>query len=609
MALARDRPAAKRLAILVCASVGLLALAGWGAGELGLLRRWQLAAVSHRLGRPVYVDGELTLTPGLHGLTVRFTRLHVDQPAWAGPGHLLWIDRGLVRLPWSVLVGDSRLDDVELDGLQLALRRSASGRSNWSGPRGAAPSAPAGLGRLVVRHGGLDLQDAQRGLSFHGGVDATLDKGVSTLLTRGGGQFQGRPWSLQLVSSQSRPGSSRYALSAQVALDAAPRNSSLRFDGELRLTRRPELAGRISGEGTDLHAFSQLSGLPLPRTPPYRLAAQIDATRAEVKLQQMSGRIGASDVAGVLTVTPQPDGRRLDADLSSRSLRISDLFAVASGGQLTASHRSPDQLLPDAPIQAEPLRKLSGVVRFSAAHVQPPTTPTIRSLQLTVRFDRGRVSADPLALELERGRGLVRMSLDVRGPVPQLSLTAELAHADTGEVFKAAGAPIQASFNARAHLQGAGASLAAAAADASGPIDLEALDGRLQEAPADVLSANFVRAVISLLTRNPSPVGLKCAVARFQMTKGQARATTLRLSTALGGVEGQGGFSLANDTLDMTLRPTGALSGPTFVRIVGPLAHPKPTLALDSPGRVLGRALRSLTGRRIPPPANEPGCG
>ena len=608
--LSRKGPDAKTWSALALAAALLLIVAGWSAASAGWLRRWPIQAASKRLGRPVHVDGELSVTPGLGGLTVRFTRLHVDQPAWAGPGHMLWIDRGLVRLPWSVLVGSGRLEDVELDGLQLALRRNASGQSNWSAPDGGPPHAPGGLGRLVVRNGVLDVQDLQRGLSFHGAVAASTEEaGASTLTTRGDGLLDGRRWSLKLVSAQQVFGSSQYALSTDLALEGPPAGSSAHFEGALSLTGRPQLEGRLAAAGPDLHAFSQLTGLPLPRTPPYQLSSHIVATRGQVRLDPVGGRIGSSDVAGTLTVAPQPGGRRLDADLRSRSLRMSDLLAVASGGQLVGPRQHAGQLLPTAPIQGGALRKLTGVLHLDAASVQAPTTPTIRSLQLTVRFDHGLVVADPLALRLAHGRGALRTAFDVRGPIPRLSFDANLENADTGEVFKAAGSPVQATFNAAMRLQGSGPSLAAAAAGASGAFELRALNGRLQEAPADVLSADFVRAVISLLTRNRSSVELRCAVARFQLAHGQARATDLRLSTDLGGVEGYGGFNLAANTMDMTLRPTGALSGPTSVRIDGALTHPKATLALDDPGHVLAKALKDLANHRSPPQPGAPGCG
>ena len=144
-------PGRKALAALAAAGLCAAVL----TATLGA-RPFALASVSRRVGRPVRVDGGLTLRPSLSGLTVRFTRLHVDQPAWAGPGAMVWVDRGLVRLPWSVLVGDGRIRDLELDGLRLALRRDADGRADWANAATGKPPQTPRIERLVLRGGALD---------------------------------------------------------------------------------------------------------------------------------------------------------------------------------------------------------------------------------------------------------------------------------------------------------------------------------------------------------------------------------------------------------------------------------------------------------------------
>ena len=58
------------------------------------------------------MDGELSFRPSPSGLTVRFSRLRVDQASSAGPGAMVWVDEGLVSLPWTALLGDVRLRDV-----------------------------------------------------------------------------------------------------------------------------------------------------------------------------------------------------------------------------------------------------------------------------------------------------------------------------------------------------------------------------------------------------------------------------------------------------------------------------------------------------------------
>ena len=140
----RRSQVARGLAVALGVTVLGLVLLGLGAAVDA--RPLAIAHLSHRLGRPVHVDGDLAVRPGLQGLTVRFTRLRVDQAAWAGPGPMVAVDRGVVKLPWTALFGDVKLQDVELDGLRLRLRRDAQGRANWSGAAGGGPAPPAPRG-------------------------------------------------------------------------------------------------------------------------------------------------------------------------------------------------------------------------------------------------------------------------------------------------------------------------------------------------------------------------------------------------------------------------------------------------------------------------------
>ena len=201
--------------------------------------------------------------------------------------------------------------------------------------------------------------------------------------------------------------------------------------------------------------------------------------------------------------------------------------------------------------------------------------------QLLATFDHGRVAAAPMALTLAHGRAVIGFVLDVRGAVPRVRLDADIRGADTADFRKAGGAPapLQADFDGSIRLQGTGLSLSAAAAHASGEVRLSARGGRLQQTQAAVLGGDFVSGVVSLAGRSHASTPLRCAVARFQVNDGQARASTLRMATDLGAVTGTGGFDLASETLDLTLRPaTSPMSGVTSVRIAGPLTRPRAKL-------------------------------
>ena len=600
-----SRARGPRIAYFVAVAVAALALGlmALAVGAATHARSFVLAELSRRIGRPVHVDGELSAHAALDGLTLRFAGLHVDQAAWAGPGAVLKVQRGVVVLPWTAFLGDVRVQDLQLDGLTLDLRRDLQGRANWlEGARHRAARLPR-IARLTLHGGRLSYQDPGRVLTFQGTVAvASGAAGPPVLTIKGDGRTEDGVWSLDARSTTDFAGSAPYLLSGRLLVDKPSGRSAAQFDGRF-IPAGGRLEARLESAGPDLHDLAHLINVPLPHTPAYHLHARIDRTPKATRLQDLSGLIGASDIAGVLTITPTPGSRHLDGVLRSRSLRMSDLLSVASGGQLIRARRQ-GRLLPDTPFNPVPLRVLTGAIRLSAASVQGPA---IRSLQLLATFDHGRIAAAPLALSLAHGRAVIGFVLDLRRPVPQVRLDADLKHADTLD-FRSGG-PLQAEFDGAIHLQGAGPSLSAAAAHAAGDIRFSARRGHLQKMRAAVLSGNLVQGVTSLVSGSRADIPLQCAVARFEVRDGQAHATALHLATGLGGVTGSGGFKLASETLDLTLQPASSpMTGVTSVRIVGPLTHPKATLSLSNPVRVVGHVLGGLFNPVAPRPPLF-GCG
>ncbi len=607
MASVRGRRGA-RISRRLAVTLGILVL---GVGILGVdvaerARPLAIAQLSSRIGQPLHVDGELSLHPALDGFTVRFSGLHVDQAAWAGRGDLLRVDKGSFTLPWTGLLGGVRLQDLQLDGLRLNLRRDSHGRPNWSDGRVHRPLRLPRIARIAIRDGNLAYQDQARALTFQGQIAVASDAaGPPVLTVRGHGGIEDGRWAIDARSTTDFYGSQPYVLSGRLLLDKPSGRSTAQYSGRFTPAGGGHLQATVDATGPDLHDPSHLINVPLPHTPAYKLHTLVDRTPKATRLQELSGRVGASDIAGTMSITPAQGGHHLDGALRSRSLRMSDLLSVASGGQLGRARRH-GGLLPDAPINPVPLRKLTGALRLSAASVQ---APSIRSLQLLATFDRGRVAAAPLTLTLAHGRAKVGFVLDVRGPIPKVRLDAGLRDADTSEFRNPGDAPppLQAVFDADVHLQGAGPSLSAAAAHASGDMELAAHGGRLQQTQAAVLSANIVRGLFSVLGRSHADTPLQCAVARFEVRDGRGRATALHIMTGLGGVTGEGGFDLASETLKVTLRPASPMkAGLTSVQLQGPLQHLRPTLTFGNPMAAVGRV---FTGFLHPALFSQPGPG
>ncbi len=591
------------IALAVVVIVGLV-----GSALLDL-RSMAIGSVSQSLGQPLHIDGGLTFRPGFKQLTVRFAGLHIDQPAWAGPGAIVWVDKGAVELPWSDLFGNRRILSVTLDGLHLKLRRDRSGRATWS--RKGGTGRPPDVDAVVISNGTLDYEDLSRAVTFHAAIntsDAAAAQPVLNIV--GAGRVKGAAWSAAARGDARITASAPYGLTLNLTLNKPTGRSVASFTGRVSLAAVVQVTGLVEAQGPDLHDLAHLTNTPLPTTPPYHLRTPVDATARAIRLQALAGRMGASDVEGMLTISPDGAGRRLDGDLHSNLLRISDLLTIVSAGRLTHGRRAPGHILPDAPISIVPLSKLAGEIRYGATRVQAPTTPRIRSLKLVAAFDHGRVAADPFSLVLAQGAAVVRVVLDGRSATPRIELSAIVQRADVLDFMQPAQAtpPILATFDGAVQLHGAGASLSQAAAHAFGSLRLHILSGRMQPVQASVLSGDFGRALIALLSKRDHSLRLQCAVANFEVSNGQARSTNLQVGTDLGVVSGYGGFNLGSETIDFTLRPKTSALSVTSVRIEGPLARPRTILALDKPPALVHRALAAVLHNGVRSDGATPNC-
>lgn len=620
--------------VAVAAAVLVLLPLAAGAALLAVLARggatgWAQAYASARLHRAVRFDGGLRVRLVGAGVEARFARLHVARPDWAGPGDVLTAARGRVRLPWTSLLGGRLVADlVEVDGLDLHLTRDAAGRADWNDkPSGGRLSAPLQVRRLILAHGRLRFEDAQDGVTLDAAVSAVPgDPGGLGLHADGAGRVGREPWTLAFRAPAADLGG-RAATPFRADLAQGP--SRLHLEGEVpAVLDLGRVHGTVRGSGPDLHDLAPLLHVPFPHLVDYALSTRFVREEGRVRLDDLMGRVGRSDVRGNLVVALSPGERRVDGRLDSRSLRVGDLLAVVTGGQAGTRRpagsaapaparpalrapRRPGGLIPDVAIAGEKLRPLTGRVVFVAASVQP-TVMVLRRLTLDARFDHGVVTLDPLALGLPRGEVRLALRLDVRGPTPALALDATLRDASAVDLFgpKLARAPVQASFDGRVRLAGRGSTLHAAAAASSGRVDLAARSGEVKRSAAQVLGADFGGALISLVTRDRSDLPLRCARAEFTVRDGQARADRLDLATAAGRVTGEGALDLRAERLHLVLRGRPARPGlvraGTSVVVEGPIRAPRARLDAGGPAGLVRTLVSILPGPK--PRAPVPAC-
>jgi uncharacterized protein involved in outer membrane biogenesis len=503
-----------------------------------------------------------------------------------------------VRIQPLILHGRLELPLVEADRPTITLLRDADGRASWETAH-HGPSRPLKLppiSHLIIRDGTVSYVDEARRIRFYGTISSNEEgvgsaRGVFAL--EGSGKLKDAPFRAYvhggplLHVDAARP----YVFIA----GAQAGDTRLELDGRIdHPFNFAALSGRLDLSGPDLADLYAITGLALPNTPPYALSAGFARRGRVYALQRISGRVGESDLSGVLAVDDTSGRPVLTADLASRRLRLADAVAVIGGSPRRARPRDLSPLervegarlraehrwLPDSRLDISRVRGMDARVTYRATQVDAGRVP-MRDLGLKIGLDHGLLTIDPLTVDLAQGRieGMIR--IDARRAVPMTAIDLRLADAQLASLFRAKG-PVQAiegGLWARVALSGPGASIREAAAHADGSASLVVPGGAMRKTLASLLSVSLDHTAFLLITKNRSDTPIRCAVADFTARNGVLTADRFVLDTGSVRADGSGDIDLRDETLNLRLRGKPKtfsllhLNAP--ITFTGPLGSPK----------------------------------
>jgi uncharacterized protein involved in outer membrane biogenesis len=602
-------------AVLVLAFAVLITFADWNAlrGPIGRM-------ASTATGRQIFIEGDLhvypwSFTPRLHG-----RRLHIgNPPRFANRGEFATVsdaDMKIRLLP--LLLGRFDIVSLDLSGADVALYRSADGDANWIGApaaaRAGAPVKAPAVRHLSIRDGRVVYRDDDRNLT----LDAIFTTEQSSLgagrfALQGQGHINAQPFSLLLTGDPLINVRKDHPYPFVADLRAGP--THIEAEGAIA---HPFDFGTwnadVLGSGRDLADLYQLTGLTLPDTPPYALAGKLDRAGRTVRMTDIAGRVGRSDLYGAFSATRQNDGRLfLDGNFGAANLDLDDLLAVLGGGKSPPTMRTVKipgsglapaggaqvstaaRFMPDAKLDIHRVRNMDARVSFRAAHVSSNRFQ-LRGFAVDVGLDHGLLRLDPMTLELAQGRIGGAVSLNARENVPLVNADVRLANARLDSILALRGdPPFSGGLLGRARLSGRGASVREAAAHANGDVTLVTPHGEVREAFAELTGIDVTRGLGLLLSHDQDKIAIRCGVASFHVENGVARANTFTFDTQTMLVHGHGAVSLRDETLDLELR--GEPKRPRLVRLAAPITirgpWGAPHIGVEA-GRAAGQGLVAL---------------
>jgi AsmA family protein len=400
---------------------------------------------------------------------------------------------------------------------------------------------------------------------------------------------------------------SRYPL--DVSLSAGESHATARgtVDRPLKYTGL-DVDVDLTLQGPDLEKLGELLKLPLPGTPPYKLAGKI--THQEEKKRwnfvALRGTVGDSDIQGDVSLELSAERPTVVADLNSKALDLDDLGVLVgappgTGPGETASKEQKQKaaheaaakapVLPDKQFHVPDLHAFDARISFTGDTVQAMKLP-LEHMLAKVTLQDGHIRIDPARLGVAGGKLEARMGLDARNGVLDGDFDLALRNVKLNQLLAAFKVDVGAiqmekevvgTFGGQAKLTIKGNSIREMAAAADGEVAVIMGGGQINSLIIEALGLDLGEVLGVLATgdeeKEKGMVPVQCLVSRLDVQNGIMATRALVLETSDSTLTGSGTIDLGQETLDLTLlahsKDASVLTASTPVAIKGTFREPQ----------------------------------
>ena len=367
------------------------------------------------------------------------------------------------------------------------------------------------------------------------------------------------------------------------------------------------LVADLAVQGPNLQALGKLLGMPLPETPPYRLAGKVthQPDHERWNLVAIDGKFGDSDLEGDVSLELSGERPTVVADLKSKRLDLDDLGVLVGAPpdtgpgetaspaerQQAAAAKANPRALPDKPLHIPNLDAVNARVSFTGETVQAKKVP-IEKMSLHLTLEDGKVRIEPLRLEVASGQLEAKADLGSHDQILDGNIDLSLKQIKLDQLLsrfgiKLAGVKVEkegaGTFGGGAELKAHGKSVHELAASADGEMVVIMDGGQINALMIEAMGLD-VGEILGLLATEPkegakTTVPIECFVARFGVQQGVMHSQALVLDTTDSTITGKGEIDLGKETLGLELvahpKDASVLTASTPIRIEGTLKHPK----------------------------------
>ncbi|MBV8090522.1 MAG: AsmA family protein [Alphaproteobacteria bacterium] len=485
------------------------------------------------------------------------------------------------------------LPEIMLERPEARAMQTADGENNYTLSLSAGPGAKIGSVRIYDGQAHVAIPSLKADFALRIATRAVSGAAPpeEQIVVDAKGAYAGQPITGQLVGGallSLRDAQNPYPVALQLANGA----THVRLEGTL--TDPLTFGGadlKLELSGADMRDLYHLTGIPIPETPAYRVAGQLNYADHKFRFHEFHGVVGSSDLRGTIEEDPGRERPVITADLASTQVDLADLggFIGATPGRQSTVNQSAVQkqelarteaspkLLPDAPISLPKLRAADVKLRYRGEHILGRSVP-LDDLVANLSIVNGKVALEPVSFGVGRGRIAGTAALDGAGNVVRAKARVDFEHVDVARLmaathmFGGAGA-----IGGHLDIGTSGNSLAQMLSNGDGQLRLLMIGGDLSALLVDLSGLELGNAILAALGL-PQRTPVECMVADFSLQKGLLNTRTLLLVTKEANVHGTGSVNLRNETIDYKLNTNaehfsnGSLHTP--IDIKGPLKSP-----------------------------------
>ena len=306
-------------------------------------------------------------------------------------------------------------------------------------------------------------------------------------------------------------------------------------------------------------------------------------------LDDFSGKVGTSDLAGSASIDQGRDRPKLTAKLVSRHMDIADLggFLGVTPGSAAKGTAAPSdeahpppagKLLPDTQYDLAKLRSMDADVRLKVADLNATALP-LDDMDAHLLLDAGVLRLDPLNFGVAGGSVRTNIRMDAREKVLGTQARIQARGLELSKLIPSArfGKTTIGRVGGDMTLQGSGNSIANMLGTANGKADMGMGQGEISKLLMKLAGLDIGGAAKVLITGDEQ-IPIRCGMGDFAVRNGVMTTQNLVVDTSDNTIFGHGNISLKDESLAFQLTSRSkrfsliSLRGPILV--TGTLRNP-----------------------------------